>query len=275
MALSEEEKKYTLNEYLRNISHLQDREYQSRIWIKGEGPECQAFDDAVCDFFDIGDPILQDYRDFGITENQYMLLKKTRNEFRVFADRNDLPEEFIDTPEWAEIMILAKEVLKAFNYPTVNTQRYLIDSILLIKAQAKLDDAEGAITGYHSIVDLLKHQAFVFCFDQKELGLAEINPDMDLHSMMASEEDHCAVEVMNEERIKEYLRDTIKILKERAREAKKAADNPKAHQSAEFNAAYLKAYYKVISTMKSWAPLYGIDLKEINLDDIDPEAELT
>ena len=114
----------------------------------------------------------------------------------------------------------------------------------------------------------------VFCFDQKELGLAEINPDMDLHPMIACEEDR-AVEVMSEERIKEYLRDTIKILKERAREAKKAADNPKAHQSAEFNAAYLRAYYKVISTMKSWAPLYGIDLKEINLDDIDPEAELT
>ncbi len=64
-----------------------------------EGPECQAFDDAVCDFFDIGDPILDDYRDFSITEDQCSLLKKLRDNFRVFTDENDSPEEFIDTLE--------------------------------------------------------------------------------------------------------------------------------------------------------------------------------
>lgn len=115
MTLGEEEKKHTLNEYLRNISHLQDTGYQSRIWIKNEGPECQAFDDAVCDFFDIGDPILQDYKDFGITENQYILLKELRDEFYGFVKKNHFPEEFIDTPEWAKIMALAKEILTAFN----------------------------------------------------------------------------------------------------------------------------------------------------------------
>ena len=116
MSLSEEEKQYTLNEYLRHISHLQDREYQKRIWIRNEGPECQAFDDAVCDYFDIGDPILENYNDFGITESQYRVLNKLRDEFKIFADENDFPEEFIDTPEWGKIMNLAKEVLKAFNY---------------------------------------------------------------------------------------------------------------------------------------------------------------
>ncbi len=40
-----------------------------------------------------------------------------RDEFRIFADKNEFPEEFIDTPEWANIVNLAKEVLKAFNYP--------------------------------------------------------------------------------------------------------------------------------------------------------------
>jgi len=260
--------------FLQNIECISDKEFQKRVWIQGAGPECHDFDEAVNDFSSEGDHILEHYQDYGLSRRQYEVLKKFRDKFEVFQKKNYFPHEFIDSPEWTEIMDLAKEVLKTFNYPAVNTQRYLIDSILLIKEQAKLDDAEGAITGYHSIVDLLKHQAFVFCFDQKELGLAEINPDMDLHPMMACEEDHCAVEVMSEERIKEYLRDTIKILKERAREAKKTADNPKAHQSAEFNAGYLRAYYKVISTMKSWAPLYGIDLKEINLDDIDPEVDL-
>ena len=116
MMLNEEEKQYALKEYLRNISNLQDKEYQSRIWIRGEGPECQAFDDAVCDFFDIGDPILEDYRDFGITEDQFKVLKKLREEFRIFADENDFPEEFISSLKWSEIMNLARNVLNAFNY---------------------------------------------------------------------------------------------------------------------------------------------------------------
>lgn len=114
--LIDKDKKYTLNEFLRHLSHMQDKKYQRRIWIKNEGPECQAFDDAVCDFFDIGDPILDDYKSFGVTEIQYKLLKTFRNEFKAFSDENDFPEDFIDTPEWERITEMAKEVLKAFNY---------------------------------------------------------------------------------------------------------------------------------------------------------------
>ncbi len=120
MKLNDEEKKHTFNEYLRHLSHLLDKEYQRRVWIRGEGPECQAFDDAVCDFFDIGDPILSDYKEFGITEIQYSLLKKFRNKFRVFANDNDFPEEFIDTLEWEKITEMAKEILEAFDYPKKN-----------------------------------------------------------------------------------------------------------------------------------------------------------
>lgn len=105
-----------LESFIRIIDHLSDKEYPLRVWIRNEGPECQAFDDAVCDFFDIGDPILDEYIEFGITETQYNLLKKLRNEFRVFSDKHDRPEEFIDTPEWARIMNMAKDVLTSFNY---------------------------------------------------------------------------------------------------------------------------------------------------------------
>ena len=116
LMLTNEDRKYTFNEYLRHISHMVDKEYQRRVWIQGEGPECQAFDDAVCDFFDIGDPILDNCKEFGITEGQYKILKNLRDEFRIFADKNDFPEIFIDTSEWEKIMEMAKEVLKAFNY---------------------------------------------------------------------------------------------------------------------------------------------------------------
>jgi hypothetical protein len=100
---------------LQVIKNISDKEYQRRVWIKGEGPECDDFDETVCNFFGDGDPILENYKNFGVTEAQYKLLKKFRDEFRTFADKNNYPEEFIDTSEWTRITEMAKEVLKAFN----------------------------------------------------------------------------------------------------------------------------------------------------------------
>ena len=67
---------------------------------------------------------------------------------------------------------------------------YLFDSITLLKelarkAKVEADNpkegskgyTEGVIMGYYSIITLLKHEAF--CIDQKELGLADIKPDIE------------------------------------------------------------------------------------------------
>lgn len=107
------DRKQIMETFIRMIDHISNKEYQKRAWIKGEEAD---FDEAVCLFFGEGDPILENYKDFGITEDQYVLLKNLRDKFRIFADKNDFPEEFIDTPEWAQIMNLAKEVLKTLNY---------------------------------------------------------------------------------------------------------------------------------------------------------------
>ena len=63
-----------------------------------------------------GDPLLENHKDFGLTESQYVSLKKFRDNFRDFSDRYYHPYEFIDTPKWNEITEMAKEVLKAFHY---------------------------------------------------------------------------------------------------------------------------------------------------------------
>jgi hypothetical protein len=115
--LTKEEKKHTLNEYFRHISHFSDKEYQRRIWIRREGPECQAFDDAVCDFFDIGDPIIDTYKEFEITDRQLDTLLKFRDEFRKFSETHDLPQGFIDSADWTKITEMAKKVLETFHYP--------------------------------------------------------------------------------------------------------------------------------------------------------------
>ena len=116
MRITDENKKYILNEFLKNISHISDKEYQERVWIKGDGPECDDFTETVCHFFDDGDPILESYKNYGITDEQYAVLLELRSEFESFSEDNHFPELFIGTPEWTMITNLAKEVLVAFNY---------------------------------------------------------------------------------------------------------------------------------------------------------------
>ena len=105
-----------LQSYLDTIYGISNKEYQERVWVRGEGPECDDFTETVCHFFDDGDPVINHYRDYEITYEQYQLLKKFRDDFRVFSDQYNEAFEFINTSEWAEIMEKAKAVLKAFNY---------------------------------------------------------------------------------------------------------------------------------------------------------------
>lgn len=112
--LTDKSKKQILVSFLETIEGISDKEYQKRVWIRGEGPEIDDFDETVNNFSDLGDPILEDYRNYEITEVQYHLLISFKNEFKAFYDEHDLPEEFIETQEWARIMEMAKEVLEAF-----------------------------------------------------------------------------------------------------------------------------------------------------------------
>jgi hypothetical protein len=114
--LTDKAKKQILESFLETIEGVSDKEYQKRVWIRGEGPECDDFDETVCHFSQEGDGIIAKYKDFGLTEYQYQILKKFRDKFKAFWKKNDLPQEFIDTPEWANIMDSAKEVLQAFNF---------------------------------------------------------------------------------------------------------------------------------------------------------------
>ena len=113
-------RKQVVNSFLDNLYRISNQEYQKRVWIEGKGPEVHDFDEAVCDFFDDGDPMLKDYQAYGVTHAQYLVLKEFRDQFQQFADDNYAAEDFIDTPEWARVMDMAKDVLKAFNYPKVN-----------------------------------------------------------------------------------------------------------------------------------------------------------
>ena len=116
MELTDQEKRDILDSVLTTISHISDKEYQMRIWIRGEGPEVDDFDETLCHFSQDGVGVIEKYREFGLTENQYRILSNFRDELEKFSDNNDLPQLFIDTPEWTKITLMAKRVLEAFNY---------------------------------------------------------------------------------------------------------------------------------------------------------------
>src|SRR5882672_4766193 len=109
-------RKQILESFLETIGGIADIEYQERVWLRGEGPEVDDYTETVCFFFDLGDPMLKEYKNFGISEDQYQTLKKFRDAFRTFVDTHYHPLEFITSSEWETIMTMAKEVLKAFNY---------------------------------------------------------------------------------------------------------------------------------------------------------------
>jgi len=63
-------RKEVVKEFLNNIHRISNKNYQKWIWIEGAGPECHDFDEAVDDFFGDGDPILENYRDYGLSKIQ-------------------------------------------------------------------------------------------------------------------------------------------------------------------------------------------------------------
>ena len=114
--LTDKTRKKILENFLQIIDGISDKEYQKRVWIRGEGPECYDFDEAVCDFSYMGDDVINRHKEFHLTELQYEILKDFREQFKAFYDENDWPPKFIESPEWAKIMDLAKQVVKSFNY---------------------------------------------------------------------------------------------------------------------------------------------------------------
>jgi hypothetical protein len=116
-----ENKKQFLDSFIQNIACLSDERYQQRVWVRAEGPECDDIDDAVCDFFDDGNPILEKYQEYGINENQYKILMKLHSKLRTFTDTFGVyspfksTEQLISLPQWQEIRNTSKRVIEIFN----------------------------------------------------------------------------------------------------------------------------------------------------------------
>ena len=113
--LTENNRKDILQGLLETIKSISDIEYQRRAWILGRPPGTD-FDETVNNYAPEAEGVLRDYKNFLISEAQFRALKRFDEHFRSFWKENHWPPDFIDTPEWDEIVNMAKEVLAAFDY---------------------------------------------------------------------------------------------------------------------------------------------------------------
>ena len=96
-----------LNESLRPIM---DRDYQIRIWVKGMGPECSSLDEAFENLSGDLELIDKDYKSYGISEEEYKILKNLEKEFDHFYYNTNFENdsEIIDSPVWNKVRQLAR-----------------------------------------------------------------------------------------------------------------------------------------------------------------------
>ena len=77
----------------------------------------------------------------------------------------------------------------------------------------------------------------------------------------------CENKNLDPDTYKYYLLDLGVLLKEMALEAKK-------RQTGEFEMGYVSCFHRVLTLMQQQAEAFGIPLKEIGLEGIDPDVDL-
>ncbi len=75
---------------------------------------------------------------------------------------------------------------------------------------------------------------------------------------------------MDNEVYKNYLLDLGKLISEMAFEAKKKSND----EYNDFNAGYLSGFHRVVSLMEQQAEAFGIEKKEIGIEEVDADSDL-
>lgn len=116
------DRKQMLISLLETIEGISDKDYQLRIWVRGEGPEVDDFEESSMYFSENEELISKNPHEFNVSDIQLNLLHQLREELDKFYYTIGLehpPGDFIDTPEWTHITEVAKEILKAFHWKPI------------------------------------------------------------------------------------------------------------------------------------------------------------
>ena len=113
-----------IDEWLRKVlgvvADIGDREFQERVWIRGEGPEVSSFDEIMCTLFDDSqlDALIDECRSLGLHKEGIDGLAGLRDALNAYPDREDRSSdaEIVRDPKWIEITERANEVLARFPF---------------------------------------------------------------------------------------------------------------------------------------------------------------
>lgn len=79
---------------------------------------------------------------------------------------------------------------------------------------------------------------------------------------------------MTKDTTAEYLRDLGDLVKRSALDARVDRDSASAETDRVFLAGRLAAYHEIVSLMQQQAVVFGLELKDVALSDIDTERDL-
>ncbi len=110
--------------WIRNILDVLEifasEEFQTRVWVVGDGPECSSYVEAVCQFFDDYQCDLlinKEWKRIGLTEVQRNALEKFRqviDNFNKHMPENPDDAYVLSQADWPNIRILAQSALDTF-----------------------------------------------------------------------------------------------------------------------------------------------------------------
>jgi hypothetical protein len=113
------------DEWLKNlisvVKVIADQEYQERVWLRGEGPQVDSWDEMICRFFDDydGDNFVDNHMaTAGLSERQQQSLRALRDALNAYSERigDNCPlQTILNDPDWQSIRDLtAKQTLQCF-----------------------------------------------------------------------------------------------------------------------------------------------------------------
>ena len=103
------------------IDPMADREYQIRIWVKGDGPECDSFDETINEFYYFFDILDSNYKEYGLIDEEFKLIRELEEKVDAFCEVTPvigIDSEIVNDPRWVLITEFAKKIyekLKRFH----------------------------------------------------------------------------------------------------------------------------------------------------------------
>jgi hypothetical protein len=78
----------------------------------------------------------------------------------------------------------------------------------------------------------------------------------------------------DQEQLKNYLLDLGQLVKESAMAAVAEREKHRGQPTQEFYDGYVLGFHRIVSLMQQQAMAFGLDLKELQLDGIEPDRDL-